>query len=420
MFTLLNRRPKQPLDLVPMKMFIKHCPPPPKKAPSDARDNIYTELLPLGADRDRADSKKSHRQSASKQLGKISTTVMTSTNMCFFFVIVMALSHIRSNAHILKSYYSASSAIKGSGSDNTLTNLINHTNNGELIEFALKQISRLNPALVKRGNIKVGTPSLARDKSNLRTILGFRIETPTVITEEGVNKEGLFNSNFLMLCELKNTMDSIVCQDSGIFPWHIPPQCNPHNWLNPVQRTFWGFLTNGPEDARLFFDAGGALWTIFGSRGCHEKTPFNSTNPIYSLYFLKWDEQHTEDGPLWVPNSIPSLLDLRNKDGQSLGDEYPSVTKSWIPIPPATVSNSAEEVNLHLLVGFTRNMASSVVYEIFQHRDSTSFVKPYGNSPEISEADTGSFRGSTNLISFHSYLLGVGHPAKKSKYFLYW
>ena len=66
-------------------------------------------------------------------------------------------------------------------------------------------------------------------------------------------------------------------------------------------------------------------------------------------------------------------------------------------------------------------MDSSVVYEVFDSDDSMSHVRPAEYSKDMKEADTDSFRGSTNLAPFRGFLLGVGHPAAQGgKYFLYW
>ncbi|KAL3810456.1 hypothetical protein ACHAXA_010386 [Cyclostephanos tholiformis] len=72
------------------------------------------------------------------------------------------------------------------------------------------------------------------------------------------------------------------------------------------------------------------------------------------------------------------------------------------------------------LLGFTSNMTSSVIYEVFDYADSLSYVRPAEYSKDAKEADLVHFRGSTNLVPFHTFLLGVGHRRLKKKYFLYW
>jgi len=319
----------------------------------------------------------------------------------------------------------ASKSISSSPSQDVsevLSELYRSTNNGgDLIGFAQRQLSRISPALSKRSRVKIGTPSLARDGSTGRVVLGFRIEVPTTVNADGGSLFKRGNTNFLLLCELTSPIESVECQDSGLFPWVIPPQCNPANWLNPSKKTFWGFLTTGPEDARLFFDSEGALHATFGGRGCHANTPYNQTNPINSLYEIKWDK---EAGGVWTPNGVPNLLEVRTRDGKSLDDAYPPVTKSWIPVPSVIASNGSMPVNEkkinHLLLGFTKDMTSSVVYEIYDTADSVYFVRPTKNSMDLKDADIRSFRGSTNLVPFHGFLLGIGHPKRSSKYFLYW
>ena len=299
---------------------------------------------------------------------------------------------------------------------NLLSELYRSTNNdGVLIPFVRRQLSRTNPALSKLPHVKFGTPSLARDETTGRVVIAFRIETPTIVDAKGESMSGLMNANFLLLCELIWPIESVECQDSGLFPWTIPPQCSSANWFNPSTKTQWGFLTTGPEDARLFFDSEGALHATFGGRGCHKNTPYNDTNPVYSLYEVKWDE--SDDG-VWTPNGMPHLLDLRTKDGRYLGNDYPPVMKSWVSIP--SVHDAREKKTNHLLLGFTSSMTSSVVYEVYDTPDSVYLVKPTENSMDLKHADIGSFRGSTNLVLFRGFLLGIGHPEKRSKYFLYW
>jgi hypothetical protein len=306
-----------------------------------------------------------------------------------------------------------SASSSGGNSHHLLSELLSYTNHGELLRFFNEQLLHLNPALARRTGIKIGSPSLARDEATGRAVLGVRVETPVTISSNGRNMFPMASSNFLMLCDLKFPIGSVKCQDSGIFPWAIPPQCSGARWFNPATSTFWGFLTVGPEDARLFFDSNGALNAVFGARGCHPNTPYNESNPIYSLYEITWDY----DGGVWTPNGagVPSLLDLSTSEGMPL-DNYPTVTKSWIPLPP-----SNQTAPTHYLLGFTSNMGSSVVYEVFDSDDSMSHVRPAEYSKDMKEADTDSFRGSTNLVPFRGFLLGVGHPAARGgKYFLYW
>ena len=304
-----------------------------------------------------------------------------------------------------------------------LSELYRSTNNGgDLIGFAQRQLSRISPALSKRSDVKIGTPSLAREGSTGRVVLGFRIEVPTTVNAGGKSLFKRRKTNFLLLCELTSPIESVKCQDSGLFPWAIPPQCNHANWLNPRKKSLWGILNTGPEDARLFFDSEGALRATFGGRGCHANTPYNETSPITSLYEIKWDK---EAGGAWTPNGVPNLLDLRTIDGKSLDDAYPPVTKNWIPVPSATIaSNGSIPVNEkrmnHLLLGFTHHMTSSIVYEMYDTADSVYFVRPTKKSLDLRDADIKSFRGSTNLVPFHGFLLGIGHPKRSSKYFLYW
>ena len=116
-------------------------------------------------------------------------------------------------------------------SQNTLGNLLSElyrstNNDGELIPFVRRQLNRTNPALSKLPHVKFGTPSLARDETTGRVVIAFRIETPTIVDAKGESMSGLMNANFLLLCELIWPIESVECQDSGLFPWTIPPQCS--------------------------------------------------------------------------------------------------------------------------------------------------------------------------------------------------
>ena len=307
----------------------------------------------------------------------------------------------------------ASGSGGGDGHHIILSELLSYTNHGELLGFFRERLLRLNPALSRRTGIRIGSPSLARDEASGRVVLGVRVEAPVTINSNGRNLFPRAMANFLMLCDLTFPIGNVICQDSGIFPWSIPPQCSITEWLNPATMTFWGFRNVGPEDARLFFDSNGTLNAIFGARGCHPSTPFNESNPIQSMYQIKWDD---DDG-VWTPNGegVPSLLDLRTSEGLPL-EKYPTVTKSWIPLPPSNQTTPRQRY----LLGFTSNMTSSVIYEVFDYADSLSYVRPAEYSKDAKEADLVHFRGSTNLVPFHTFLLGVGHRRLKKKYFLYW
>jgi len=132
-----------------------------------------------------------------------------------------------------------SASSSGGNSHHLLSQLLSYTNHGKLLKFFNEQLLHLNPALARRTGFKIGSPSLARDEATGRAVLGVRVETPVTISSNGRIMFPMASSNFLMLCDLKFPIGSMKCQDSGIFPWAIPPQCSGARWFNPAASTFW-------------------------------------------------------------------------------------------------------------------------------------------------------------------------------------
>jgi hypothetical protein len=206
-----------------------------------------------------------------------------------------------------------------------------------LREWALPHAMRTYPALPHDGRaVRVGTPSLAHDPTTNRTVVGFAISVP-------FGSYALKDARYLMLCEpvvgdvpsSPSSLSSVLwrCQDSGLESSYVPPECDRRSWRDPVVRTGFPFVTTGPEDARLFFDLDGNLGAAVGMRGCHHGTPYGNHTALYSIYIMAWTQKSQSHG-MWRVEGYPKLLDLRNTSMEPLGDAYPAVTKSWIPIPP--------------------------------------------------------------------------------------
>lgn len=295
-------------------------------------------------------------------------------------------------------------------------------------------------------SIKVFNPSLAYHEALDLVVMGFRVDSDWTGKQKDTDR--LPNrQNYLLMCTFYpkydnndtltttatkssqtdsneydvNDLFSYHCQDSGIDePTHpyIPPQCDPEFFYQPKIATFFGTITAGPEDARLYFlevtanpkntsqtakkdDTASSLMlgATFTMRGCHLGSKYNDTSPLYSSAMGHWvfrglpEHNGMYDIPIWEFQGNPVLLDLRHADGSSLGEKYPSVSKSWIHVPSSSTRLKALNMNdqnmttpttreiglnstdvilvedyyynkfpLNFVVGFTKKMKETIVY----------------------------------------------------------
>jgi hypothetical protein len=317
------------------------------------------------------------------------------------------------------------------------------TGNGTtLADFVRYHALRTYPSLPDLPGLMMGNPSVAHDPVTNRTVLGFRLEHRAL-------PKMLRMTRFLMLCEMAvgGEADRVEgggrpqdgssaaapggaaawrCHDSGIGPGYVPPECDARHWRHPAMRVRYAYLTLGPEDARLFFDARGDLGAAFMMRGCHPGTKYGNGTALWSVYTMRWRHSHGA----WRVFRYPKVLDLRTPSMGYLGDKYPIVTKSWVPIPGPDGTYAAPDNEHHgglrFSVGWTRNMAEHVVYKVATSDDTLSAVIPANansSSADYSRLDLASYRASTNVVPFRGALLGMGHRQKFSPtkvYHHYW
>jgi hypothetical protein len=246
------------------------------------------------------------------------------------------------------------------------------------------------------------TPSLVRNDHTGDTVLGVRIRLE------------LFRG-LLMLCDLQMPLNDTTCQDSGLSDDYIPPECDTKYWLNPQKRVFFGIKAQGVEDARLFFLDDDTLAATFVTRGCHSGTIWNSTSPNFSTAYAEF--QRSELGT-WKLKGHQKLLSLRESDGTP-PEDYPGVTKSWVPIPhqdPVTGKST-----MFFSYGWSKGFARNLILNATELPTPTlALAKPIDAAPfTVSKGELDlKNRGSTNLVSFDEtpLLYGIGHFTTPNPY----